>query len=108
MHIQIVNFNLKDLTVDEYEELCNTVAGAFAQVPGLLSKVWLADHASNTFGGIYTWRDEQALRAYETSELFAAVVQNPHFANITVHEFGVLDRPTRVTNGAPAVAAAAR
>ena len=63
MHIQIVNFNLKDMTVSEYEELCNEIAGAFAQVPGLLSKVWLADREANTFGGIYTWRDEQALRA---------------------------------------------
>ncbi len=48
MHIQIVNFNLKDLTVSEYEDLCNEVAGAFAQVPGLLSKVWLADRGKNT------------------------------------------------------------
>lgn len=106
MHIQIINFNLKDLTVNEYEELCNEVAGAFAQVPGLLSKVWLADRETNTFGGIYIWRDAQALRAYETTELFQNVVENPHLANITVREFGVLEAPTRVTNGAPVASAA--
>ena len=82
MHIQIINFNLKDTTVSEYEDLCNQMAGAFAQVPGLLSKVWLADRDANVFGGIYAWRDEQALRAYEATELFQNVVQNPHFANI--------------------------
>ena len=106
MHIQIINFNLKDTTVSEYEDLCNQMAGAFAAVPGLLSKVWLADRDSNVFGGIYTWRDEQALRAYEATELFQNVIQNPHFANITAREFGVLEGPTRVTNGAPVAAAA--
>jgi quinol monooxygenase YgiN len=106
VHIQIINFNLKDTTVSEYEALCDEVAGAFAQVPGLLSKVWLADPNSNTFGGIYTWRDEQALRAYEATELFQNVIQNPHFANITAREFGVLEAPTRVTNGFPLATAA--
>lgn len=106
MHIQIVNFNLKDMTASEHEEVCTRIAGAFAQVPGLLSKVWLADPETNTFGGIYTWRDEQALRQYEKTELFQNVVQNPHFANITVREFGVLDAPTRVTRGAPVATAA--
>jgi len=106
VHIQIVSFNLKDMTVSEYEELCNEVAGAFAQVPGLLSKVWLADREANTFGGIYTWRDEQALRRYEATELFQNVVRNPHFANITAREFSVLEAPTRVTNGAPVATAA--
>jgi quinol monooxygenase YgiN len=106
VHIQIINFNLKDTTVSEYEDLCNQVAGAFAQVPGLLSKVWLADREANVFGGIYTWRDERALRVYEATELFQNVVQNPHFANITSREFAVLEAPTRVTNGAPVATAA--
>ena len=106
MHIQIINFNLKDTTVSEYEDLCNQMAGAFAQVPGLLSKVWLADRDANVFGGIYAWRDEQALRAYEATELFQNVVQNPNFANITAREFAVLEGPTRVTNGAPVATAA--
>ena len=106
MHILIVNFNLKDMTVSEFEDLSNEIAGAFAQVPGLLSKVWLADRETNTFGGVYTWRDEQALRAYEATELFQNDVQNPHFANLTAREIGVLEAPTRVTNGAPVATAA--
>jgi quinol monooxygenase YgiN len=106
VYIQIVNFNLKDMTVSEYEDLCNKMAGVFAQVPGLLSKVWLADREANTFGGIYTWRDEQAFRAYQATELFQNVVQHPNFANITAREFSVLEEPTRVTNGAPVASAA--
>jgi quinol monooxygenase YgiN len=92
--------------VSEFEEQCNQLAGAFAQVPGLLSKVWLADREANTFGGVYTWRDEQALRAYQATELFQNVIQNPHFDNITAREFSVLEAPTRVTNGLPVASAA--
>jgi len=106
MYIQIVNFNLTDITAKEYEDICGQVAGAFAMVPGLLSKVWLADPTTNTFGGVYIFRDEQALRAYKATGLFQNVVQNSHLANITIREFGVLEGPTRVTNGFPLAAAA--
>ena len=106
MYIQIINFNLKDITVQAYEDLCGQIAGTFAQVPGLLSKVCLADREANTFGGIYTWRDEQALRSYQATELFQNVIQNPHFAKITAREFGVLEGPTRVTHGDAVTSAA--
>jgi quinol monooxygenase YgiN len=106
VYILIVNFNLKEITVEQYEEICNQVAGAFAQVPGLLSKVWLADRESNTFGGVYMWRDEQALRAFQATELFQGVIQNPHLVNVTARGFGVLEAPTRVTNGTPVATAA--
>jgi quinol monooxygenase YgiN len=106
VHILIINFNLKDTTVSEYEDLCNQMAGAFAQVPGLLSKVWLADRDANVFGGIYTWRDEAALRAYEATELYQNVLQHPNFANIRAREFAVIEAPTRITNGTPVSAAA--
>jgi quinol monooxygenase YgiN len=99
MYIQIINFNLKDITVKEYEDICDQIAGAFAQVPGLLSKVWLADRETNTFGGVYTWRDQSALRSFQTTELFQNVIHNPNLANITAREFSVLETPTRVTRG---------
>jgi quinol monooxygenase YgiN len=105
MHIQIVNFNLKDLTPQQFESACDELAPAFAAVPGLLTKVWLADRATNTFGGVYTWRDEAALRAFQETELFRNVIGHPNFANITSREFAVIEAPTRVTRGEPAAAA---
>lgn len=55
MHIQIVNFNLKGVSEADYRALCDQLAPAFAVMPGLISKVWLADAATNTYGGVYTW-----------------------------------------------------
>ncbi len=57
------------------------------------------------YGGVYTWRDERALRAYQATELFQNVIQNPHLDNITVREFSVLEAPTRVTSGVPIASA---
>jgi len=42
--------------------VCDGLASTFATMPGLISKVWLADPATNTYGGVYTWRDR---RSYE-------------------------------------------
>ena len=48
MHVQIVNFNLKDMTDAGFHSMANEVAAAFASVPGLLGKIWLADAGKNT------------------------------------------------------------
>jgi hypothetical protein len=56
MYVQIVNFNLSNTTAADFEKLCRELAPQFAALPGLISKVWLADPASNTFGGVYMWQ----------------------------------------------------
>ena len=48
MHVQIVNFNLKDMTDAGFRSMANEVAPVFASVPGLLGKIWLADAGKNT------------------------------------------------------------
>ena len=104
MHIQVVNFNLKNMSDGEFRKLCDELAPAFANMDGLISKVWLEDKASNTYGGVYTWRDRSAMEAYITSDFFKGVASSPNLANITSRDFGVLEGPTGVTHGLVAVA----
>ena len=99
MPIQIINFNLEGLNFDEYTLLCNNVAQAFAEVPGLISKIWLSDPDTNTFGGVYTWKDPQAMEAFTRSALFNDVSSHPNLVNISSKDFGVLEGPNRITNG---------
>ena len=99
MHMQVVNFQLRDMDEAAFRALCDELAPTFAEIPGLVSKVWLADAASGTYGGVYTWESQAAYEAFTRSELFQAVATNPHFANITTRDFGVLAGPTRVTHG---------
>jgi hypothetical protein len=107
MHILIVNFNLRNLTPVDFEKLCADLAPQFVVLPGLISKVWLADPTTNTYGGVYTWRDSAACEAYIGGELFQAVKSHPNLANVNFHSFGILEEPTRQTRGLPARTTAA-
>ena len=99
MHVQIVNFNLKDMTDAGFRSMANEVARAFASVPGLLGKIWLADVDKNTYGGVYIWEDAAAMQAYLASDLGKGVVGNPNFANLTSRDFEVLSGPTSSSGG---------
>src|SRR6476661_7327238 len=104
MHVQVVNFQLRDMDETAFRAMCDELAPTFATIPGLVAKLWLVDAASGTYGGVYTWESKDAYEAYTRSELFRAVATNPNFANITNRDFGVLEGPTRTTRGLVAAA----
>jgi quinol monooxygenase YgiN len=104
MHVQIVQFCLKDMTEEAFRAVCDQLAPTLADVPGLLSKIWLASPPTNTYGGVYTWSDRAAMEAYTVSDLFAAVAAHPNFAGVSSTDFDVLEGPTRVTRGPPGLA----
>ena len=99
MHIQVINFNLEGITRTEYEAVCNELSEAFAALPGLISKYWLADDENNSYGGVYIWESKDAYEAYLQSELFVGVGANPALVNIVSKDYDVIEAPTRVTRG---------
>ena len=62
MHIQVINFNLEGINRAEYEAVCDELAGAFAALPGLISKHWLADEENNTYGGFISGKHEMPMK----------------------------------------------
>lgn len=100
MQVLTVTFGLEGLTEAEYYRGCDRDAPAFADIPGMIAKVWIADPATNTYGGVYTFRDRESLEAYLASDLFRAIQEVPQFAGVTAKTFAVLEGPTRVTHGA--------
>lgn len=107
MHVQIITFRLADMTEEGYREACAGFTPAYAELPGLLAKVWLADPGTNTYGGVYLFRDREAMDAYVASELFATVAAFPHFADITSRDFAVYEDLTRATQPGLAILAEA-
>jgi hypothetical protein len=99
VHIQIVNFHLNGIDEAQYRAACGQDAPTIAAIPGLVSKVWLADQATNTYGGVYTWRDRQAMEDFLDSELFRELSGDPSVTDLTSRDFGVLEGPTQVTRG---------
>src|SRR3954447_19757046 len=84
MEVLIVNFELQGMTEAEYYRQCDEIAPAFADVPGLASKIWLADASTNTFGGVYVFVDADARDAFLASDLFKQVGATPGLANFVV------------------------
>jgi len=101
--IQIVRFRLAGISEAQYGEHAELVAPRFRHLPGLVSKVWLANADANTFGGLYTWRDRAALEQYRASDTYAQLTSNPHFIELSDRAFTILLNPTQVT--APALLA---
>jgi len=104
MIIQIVQFRLAGISRAQYLEHAEQVAPRFPQMPGFVSKVWLANADTNTYGGLYTWRDRAALDQYRASDIYRRQISDPHFVDLSDREFDILPGLTQVT--APALLAA--
>jgi hypothetical protein len=83
----------------EYRELADHVAGGFAGVPGLISKLWIIDEEHRRAGGSYLFADRRAANAYLEGPLMARLRANPAFAKVEAHVFDVLAAPSAVTGG---------
>jgi hypothetical protein len=105
VEIQVVTFRLKGIGRSDYAALCDRVAPEIAAVPGLIAKVWLADESTNTYGGVYTWRDRVALESFLKSDLFRMLATHRNLVDLNSRVFGVLDAPSAITAFARPVAA---
>lgn len=105
MHVQVVEFHLQGLSHEDFARVCDQLAPTWAEIPGMLAKIWLSDPARNTYGGVYTWEDRAAMDRYLQGELWQGVLANPAFTGITSRDYGVLEEPTKVTRGLAAVRA---
>jgi Putative mono-oxygenase ydhR len=99
MHMQVITFKLDGLDDAAYQAHAAQVAPAFAALPGLHAKIWLANQQTGTYGGIYTWDGVAAMRAYEAGKIFQGLQANPHMIDMAVRDFPVLAGPTKVTRG---------
>ena len=98
MRVQIITFNLKGLSDEEYRTHCEAIAPAFAQLPGLLSKTWLANAETNTYGGVYLWRDRRSMESYERSDIYGGMLANPHLEGLVARSFSVVEEATGITS----------
>ena len=60
MHIQIINFNLSGISRSEYEAAAAEAAQPISVMPGLISKRWLANKETNTYGGVLFLENQAA------------------------------------------------
>lgn len=97
MHVQVVTFTLNGITEEQYREACAEETETFAALPGLLSKVWLGSPETNTYGGVYLWRDRDWCEAYINSDVFRALNDDPSLNNVQSRDFEVIEDLTKAT-----------
>jgi hypothetical protein len=98
VHVQIITYNLRGLSDGDYRAHCEAIAPAFAQLPGLVSKTWLADAEANTYGGVYLWRDRRSMENYERSDIYGGMLANPHLEGLVARSFPVIEATTEITS----------
>ena len=91
MHAQVVTFGLSGITEEQFHEACEADAQTFANLPGLLAKVWLRNPETNTYGGLYLWADQETCERYINGEVFNAIKADQHLKNVESRDFGVFE-----------------
>jgi hypothetical protein len=99
MHMQVITFKLDGIDAAAYQAHAEQNAPVCAALPGLRAKIWLANHQANTYGGIYTWEDVAAMRAYQDGKIVQGLQANPNLIDVAIRDFSVLAGPTKVTRG---------
>ena len=97
MHILIVQFNLEDLTHEEFVASTDEAAPHWAAIPGLITKHWLSSEETNTYGGVYLFESKEAMQAYKDSELCSQLLATPKFVNFVITDYDLIENASRIT-----------
>jgi membrane-associated PAP2 superfamily phosphatase len=101
MHLLMITYQLQGISEADYLAQNKEDALFLATYRGLHSKVWLADAATNTYGGVYLWKDREAMEAFLHSDIVKAVAADPSLANLTMKDYAIAEDLSRVTRGIP-------
>ena len=100
MQAQLITYQLGDISQADYlKKMVEPDAPVLAKVPGLISKIWLADEEKNAFGGFYLWENRAAMEAFMRSDLVKAVVSRPFVRNVSSVDYEVNQNASLVTRG---------
>jgi hypothetical protein len=97
---KLLQVNLKfNVTKPQLEAAWLSVAPQFANLPGLIWKVWLMNEAESIAGGIYLFDSETSAQAYLAGPIVAGLKTNPAIGNIDAKLFDVMEEHTLITRG---------
>ena len=93
-----VNFKL-NVPAPEFLEAAAGLGEPFAQVPGLVWKIWMLNEEAGEAGGLYLFESDAARQAFLQSELAAAVKAAPILRDFEAKVFDVIPGVTALTRG---------
>lgn len=93
-----INFNFS-VTNEEYRQTAVGLAEQFANVPGLVWKIWILNEENSEAGGIYLFDSKSSIEEFSKSGLAAMVMSHPALSNFSVKPFAVMEEATAITRG---------
>ncbi len=93
-----LNFNYS-VTKEEYEQAVSPLADKFANVPGLIWKIWILNAEKSEAGGIYLFENQASLDEFLAGSLAKTVTTHPALSNFSVKQFAIMKDITEVTRG---------
>ncbi len=93
-----ISFNF-NVSRSEIENAFRPLASTFANMPGLLWKVWLMNEADKEAGGIYLFEDKSSVQKFLAGEIVAGMKKNPALSNLGVKQFEPIEDLTKITRG---------
>lgn len=100
MYVQIITFQLDGMTPDEFAGINDWAATQYLGVPGLISKIFLADpDDDHAYGGVYLWETRRAAEDYLRNGIARVLVDDPRFVDVQARVMAVLPGPTSITGG---------
>lgn len=99
MYVTHVTFNLSEIDENAYSEAVKSLAPGYAQVPGLVSKIWIKQSKIGTYGGMYFWASKDDYENYLKSELYKAVSAHSNLVNFNTTCYEDMQEGTSITAG---------
>lgn len=93
-----INFKL-EVTTKDYEQAAKSLVDQFANLPGLMWKIWTMNEEQKEAGGIYLFEDEASLNKFLNGPLAKTVTSHPGLSNFSVKSFSVMSELTEITQG---------
>ena len=93
-----INFKL-EVTPKEYEQAAKSLVDQFANLPGLMWKIWIMNEEQREAGGIYLFENESSMNEFLSGPLAKTVTSHPGLSNFSVKPFTIMNDLTEVTQG---------
>ena len=98
----IVNYELKDMTLEAHSELGSEVVSNFSpgKIDGLIGKTFIGNVDNGVFGGVYYFKNQDDLNNYLNSDLWKGIVTHPNLVNFKTDIYEVASI-SLASNGVP-------
>ena len=102
MHLLVVKYNLKEMTLEQHHQLGVDVSPNFTaeKIEGFIGKSFIGNTDTGVFGGVYHFKTKEAVDTYLNSEFWEGIENHPNLVNFTKEIYGIAPI-SAISNGIP-------